>query len=112
MSAYQETKIHGTPGFPYIVYPGILPEHISGIPHHWHEEMEIIYVTDGMISVSVGNNEYALSVGGYLPGEISGADLQSQAVDAGISDAGASSAQSDRAHHPQAHDRTALSTVP
>ena len=43
MSAYQETKIHGTPGFPYIVYPGILPEHISGIPHHWHEEMEIIY---------------------------------------------------------------------
>ena len=66
MSAYQETKIHGTPGFPYIVYPGILPEHISGIPHHWHEEMEIIYVTDGMISVSVGNNEYALSVGDII----------------------------------------------
>lgn len=63
MSAYQETKIHGTPGFPYIVYLGILPEHINGIPHHWHEEMEIIYVTEGMISVSVGNNEYALSVG-------------------------------------------------
>ena len=63
MSVYQETKIHGTPGFPYIVYLGILPEHINGIPHHWHEEMEIIYVTDGMISVSVGNNEYALSCG-------------------------------------------------
>ena len=42
MSAYQETQVHGTHGFPYIVYPGILPEYISGIPHHWHEEMEII----------------------------------------------------------------------
>lgn len=66
MSAYQETKIHGTPGFPYIVYLGILPEHINGIPHHWHEEMEIIYVTEGVISVSVGNNEYALSVGDII----------------------------------------------
>ena len=40
MSAYHETKVHGTHGFPYIVYLGILPEYISGIPHHWHEEME------------------------------------------------------------------------
>ena len=39
MSAYHETKVHGTHGFPYIVYLGILPEYISGIPHHWHEEM-------------------------------------------------------------------------
>ncbi len=33
MSAYHETKVHGTHGFPYIVYLGILPEYISGIPH-------------------------------------------------------------------------------
>lgn len=63
MSAYQETKIHGTPGFPYIVYPGILPEHISGIPHHWHEEMEIIYVTEGTVQVSVRQSDHVLSNG-------------------------------------------------
>ena len=63
MSAYQETQVHGTHGFPYIVYPGILPEYISGIPHHWHEEMEIIYVTKGSLIVSVRNTEYILSQG-------------------------------------------------
>lgn len=63
MSAYHETKVHGTHGFPYIVYLGILPEYISGIPHHWHEEIEIIYVTEGVVSVSVRNNEYILASG-------------------------------------------------
>ena len=66
MSAYRETKLHGTHGFPYIVYLGIIPEYTGGVALHWHEEMEIIYVTDGMISVSVGNNEYALSVGDII----------------------------------------------
>ena len=51
MPAFHETKVHGTHGFPYIVYPGILPEYISGIPHHWHEEMEIIYVTEGTVII-------------------------------------------------------------
>ena len=63
MSAYLETKVHGTHGFPYIVYPGILPEHISGIPHHWHEEMEIIYVAEGAVDVSVRTTEYVLGEG-------------------------------------------------
>lgn len=63
MPAYLETKLHGTHGFPYIVYPGILPEYISGIPHHWHEEMEIIYVTEGAVSVSVRTTEYVLNAG-------------------------------------------------
>ena len=60
MSAYQEIKVHGTHGFPYIVYPGILPERTSGVPHHWHEEMEIIYLEQGKLSVSVRNTEYVL----------------------------------------------------
>ena len=63
MAAYQETKIHGTHGFPYVVYLGILPEHISGFPHHWHEEMEIIYVEEGTIHVFVRNTEYLLNKG-------------------------------------------------
>lgn len=61
MSAYHETKVHGTHGFPYIVYPAMIPDYHSGIPHHWHEEMEIIYVTEGCVSVSVRNSEYVLN---------------------------------------------------
>ena len=63
MPAYHETKVHGTHGFPYIVYPGKIPEYRSAMPHHWHEEMEIIYVTQGPLIVSVGNTEFTLADG-------------------------------------------------
>ena len=63
MAAYQETKVHGTHGFPYIVYPVRLPERMIDFPHHWHEEAEIIYVTDGKLLVSVLNSEYIIENG-------------------------------------------------
>lgn len=66
MSAYQETKIHGTPAFPYIVYGAKLPEHTSGVALHWHDEMEIIYVREGVVSVSVRNTEYTVSAGDII----------------------------------------------
>ena len=61
MPAFHETKVHGTHGFPYIVYPGMIPECRSAMPHHWHEEMEIVYVTQGPVVVSVRNTEYVLA---------------------------------------------------
>ncbi len=60
MAAYLETKLHGTPGFPYVVYPVHVPERLNGFPHHWHEEMEIIYVCEGEVSVSLRNSEYVM----------------------------------------------------
>lgn len=66
MSVYQETKIHGTPSFPYAVYWGLVPDWLSGFPFHWHEEMEIISVREGSISVSVGNDEYTVNSGEFL----------------------------------------------
>ena len=60
MTAFHESKVHGTRGFPYIVYPGKIPECRSAMPHHWHDEMEIIYVTQGHLIVSVGNTEFVL----------------------------------------------------
>ena len=63
MAAYQETKIHGTRDFPYIVYPVHVPERLNGFPHHWHDEMEIIYVSEGAVSVSLRNEEYILDEG-------------------------------------------------
>ena len=66
MPAYHETKIHGTHGFPYIVYPGRIPECRSAMPHHWHEEMEIIYVTQGSVIISVGNTEFTPQKGDII----------------------------------------------
>ena len=60
MPAFHESKVHGTRGFPYIVYPGVIPEYRCAMPHHWHEEMEIVYVSQGPLIVSVGNTEFVL----------------------------------------------------
>ena len=66
MSAYQETKIHGTHAFPYVVYRGLLPDWLSGFPLHWHEEMEIIYVEEGSVSILVRNTEYIVKGGEFV----------------------------------------------
>lgn len=61
MNAYLETKFHGKKDFPFIVYYSVLPEELSGIQLHWHEEMEIIYVEQGKIIVTIQNNEYTVA---------------------------------------------------
>lgn len=66
MSVYQETKVHGSHSFPYAVYWGLVPDWLSGFPLHWHEEMEIICVREGSISVSVGSADYTVNSGEYL----------------------------------------------
>lgn len=44
---YKEKAAHGTPDFPFGFYE-VFPEyHWKGISHHWHEELEIIYITEG-----------------------------------------------------------------
>lgn len=57
MSAYYETKIHGSRDFPYAIYKAVLPKFFSSYPLHWHEELEIIYVKKGKICVTVENND-------------------------------------------------------
>ena len=58
-----ETKIHGTVDFPFVVYPGRVPEYITSFPRHWHEEAELIYVTAGRLNVSVWAQSYLLEPG-------------------------------------------------
>ena len=60
MEAYLETKMHGKPSFPFIVYHSVLPKDMKGFPLHWHEEMEIIYVIEGNINITIQNNEYTV----------------------------------------------------
>lgn len=54
----RETKIHGTPELPFIVYHGKIPDFIASFPRHWHEEMEIIYVARGRLRVTVWSRSY------------------------------------------------------
>lgn len=62
-SLLHETKIHGTIDFPYIVYPGRIPEYIQSFPRHWHEEAELIYVASGRLKVTVWSEAYQISAG-------------------------------------------------
>lgn len=66
MSAYQETKVHGTHDFPFAIYRGLVPEWLSDFPLHWHEEMEIIYVEKGCVSIFVRNTEYLVREGEFV----------------------------------------------
>lgn len=56
-----ETKIHGTPSFPYSVYHGNIPEWILSFPLHWHDHFELIYCAAGQIQVTLWGTAYPLS---------------------------------------------------
>lgn len=62
-SLLHETKIHGTIDFPYIVYPGRIPEYIQSYPRHWHEEAELIYVSGGHLKVTVWSETFHVTSG-------------------------------------------------
>lgn len=61
-----ETKIHGKLSFPFIVYRGNIPEYICSYPLHWHDEMEIIYVTKGCGIVIIQSQTYILQTGDMI----------------------------------------------
>ena len=58
-----ETKIHGTKEFPYIVYHGKMPDFLNSYPLHWHDEVEIIYITKGAMKITIWSNEYKVKEG-------------------------------------------------
>lgn len=62
----QETKIHGTPSFPYSVYCGRIPEWIHSFPLHWHEDFELIYCTKGQMQVTLWGQIYTLCAKDFL----------------------------------------------
>lgn len=63
MLAIHENKQHGKLTFPYTVYGGRLPEWLSEFPLHWHDEMEIIYVLSGSVTVGIQNEEFLIKAG-------------------------------------------------
>lgn len=71
---YRENKLHGVPGFPLYIYK---VEHQAGVrtilPVHWHNEMEIIYLSKGTATFRIESREFAIREGEALvvhPGEL------------------------------------------
>jgi AraC-like DNA-binding protein len=58
----KEIKKHGTDEFPLMFYRGSLTE-FKKYGTHWHEEMEVIYVTSGSINVQINHVNHILHLG-------------------------------------------------
>lgn len=58
-----EKKRHGVDQLPFAVYRSKIPEGFTYYPMHWHEEMEILYVEEGMLTLMVNGQKYTAEAG-------------------------------------------------
>ena len=66
LQPFHETKLHGTPDFPYIVYHGKMPDFLTSYPLHWHDEFEIIYIIEGQMKVTVWSDTFIANKGDII----------------------------------------------
>lgn len=60
----KELETRGTPMFPCQGYQGDVRHYLTGeIPWHWHEELEIIYLTEGKMMVGADAGRFLISRG-------------------------------------------------
>lgn len=72
-----ENKIHGSTEFPYTIYHSRIPEYLYSYPLHWHNEMEIIYVSSGSCVITVNRIPVQIFAGDIifiLPGTLHAID--------------------------------------
>ncbi len=70
---YKENKVHTDDSFPYNTYLCSIPLDFPSVPHHWHEEAELIVIQKGSGIVHVNFNQYRVSAGSIvvvLPGHL------------------------------------------
>ncbi len=66
--SYEKTVLE--PEFPFRLF---FNDGYTSTPHHWHEDIEIIYLVEGVLKVGVNKDIYNLAVGDILiigPGEV------------------------------------------
>ncbi|MFE7083645.1 helix-turn-helix domain-containing protein [Priestia megaterium] len=61
----KEKSIHGTSSFPLHVYTKIKNNHYF-VGYHWHEEIEFIYVEEGVLEVTVNSESRNISKGNFI----------------------------------------------
>lgn len=54
----KENRTHGTKHYPYEQYYMRNITHAFQVPVHWHEEIEIIYIEEGMLHVKIAEEEF------------------------------------------------------
>lgn len=57
-SDLRENKVHGTPLYHFNIYKMHDENAKMFVSHHWHEEIEIIYVMNGSVYININNNKY------------------------------------------------------
>ncbi len=62
---YHEKNTHGTPAFPLEVYSHPDRDGVFFVSQHWHEELEWIYVEEGMLNLTVGGQTLTLRPGEF-----------------------------------------------
>lgn len=56
----KEQKDHGTSLFPCALYKVCEEKNWSGVPHHWHDEMEILYFSKGSYTLFVNMEQFQI----------------------------------------------------
>ena len=62
----KENVKHGDFMFPFTIYGGYIPGNYINFPMHWHEEMEIICVEEGLLEISVDLNSFVAKQGDII----------------------------------------------
>ena len=63
----KENRTHGSREFPYDQYYMRNIRQAFQIPVHWHDELEVIYVEEGVLQVKIGDREYEGHQYRYFP---------------------------------------------
>lgn len=60
----QDITHHGSLGFPVACYKTVVKDNVYGyVPLHWHDEVQLILVTEGCIKFTIDSQEYVLKSG-------------------------------------------------
>lgn len=65
--SYKELQAHGSPEFPCAGYAKVYSNRPGeDIPWHWHEELEIIHITRGTLTVRIPSAEFQVQAGNTI----------------------------------------------
>lgn len=70
---YREVKSHTAEEFPYNTYLCSIPDDFTGVPLHWHPELELIVIKKGRVIVSVDLKKRSVASGDIVlirPGQL------------------------------------------
>ncbi len=59
----RENRIHGNKIFPFGIYPMNRISQQNQLEHHWHDELEILFVTEGCADFQVNTVHYTVACG-------------------------------------------------